>query len=432
MSRSYLEPIARGAARHARIKGLLFVCPALLAAALCLLLAASTWAQTRNPGAPNFEARKHPAEYLGPGREEKEPANLSEIRIGYFGPDNPEHPAGGSIRQGIELALDEANLENGYRGIPFRLISAWSENQWSTGVSSLTRLVFYDRVWAVIGGIDGPSTHLAEQVVVKARLPLISPISSDKTATLANVPWIFSLSPGDHAIAPVIAEMLVKRLHGSPFVVLSANDHDSQLLFREVKLALVSRTSALQHHLQFRSGGACDPGFVAEVLRRKPRAVVLLAGVEDSARMLVAMRSEGFDGDVIGGPAMARSVFPALAGSAVEGVALPALDEPGEHTSLFEKRFCRRYGKPPDYAAAQGYDSVQLLVAAIRKAGLNRARIGDALRALSPWPGVSGSIRWDGGGQNTRTARPATIQAGRVWTSSRDKADSNGLVKNSY
>ena len=32
------------------------------------------------------------------------------------------------------------------------------------------RIVYQDRVWAIIGGIDGPSAHLAEQVVAKARL----------------------------------------------------------------------------------------------------------------------------------------------------------------------------------------------------------------------------------------------------------------------
>jgi branched-chain amino acid transport system substrate-binding protein len=382
--------------------------------ALCfhMSLVPAANAQAANPKLPNFEARKHQAEYHGPGREEDEPGNLTEIRIGYFGPEHPEHIVGGTVRQGVQLALDEANREAGYRGIPFRLISVWSENPWSAGISSLTRAVYYDQVWAIVGGIDGPSTHLAEQVVVKARLALLSPLSSDKTANLTNIPWIFSVSPGDHVIAPVIAEGL-GHVQASAFVLVSANDHDSQLLFREVKQALQGRNAPLRHHLQFKSGGI-DPGLTGEVLRRKPQAVVLVAGVEDSARMLLALRAEGYNGHVIGGPAMSRSAFRVLAGSAAEGVFFATLDEPGDGTVSFAETFRRRYGKPADYAAAQGYDSMRLLVAAIRKAGLNRARIGDAVRALAPWPGVSGPICWDPAGQNTRTVRLGTIRGGRV------------------
>ena len=55
------------------------------------------------------------------------------------------------------------------------------------------------------------------------------------------------------------------------------------------------------------------------------------------------------------------------------------------------------------------YDAVQLLVAAVRQAGLNRARIGDALRDLSPWDGVAGTVRWDTLGGNTRPAHLGTV-----------------------
>ena len=56
-------------------------------------------------------------------------------------------------------------------------------------------------------GSTGPSAHLAEQVVAKARLPLVCPVSSDRTANVANVPWMFSVLPGDNAQAPCLAEV---------------------------------------------------------------------------------------------------------------------------------------------------------------------------------------------------------------------------------
>ena len=141
---------------------------------------------TRVP--PYFDARKNESAYNGPGREDPEPAGLTEVRIGYFGPGNPGHPQGGDIWQAVNMAIEEANAQGGYHGLPFRLVQAWAENPWSNGAGLVVRMAYVDKVWAIIGGIDGASTHLAETVVVKARVTLIFFGSTDKTVNLANVP----------------------------------------------------------------------------------------------------------------------------------------------------------------------------------------------------------------------------------------------------
>ena len=68
-----------------------------------------------------------------------------------------------------------------------------------------------DSVWAILGGIDGPSTHIAEQVTTKAWLPLLCAVSSDRTANAAVVPWMFSLLPGDHLQAPPVDQSAWRR-----------------------------------------------------------------------------------------------------------------------------------------------------------------------------------------------------------------------------
>ena len=73
-------------------------------------------------------------------------------------------------------------------------------------------MVYADGVWAILGGIDSASTHLAEQVTTKARLPLVCAASSDRTANSAIVPWIFSLLPGNQLQAPVLAAELARRI----------------------------------------------------------------------------------------------------------------------------------------------------------------------------------------------------------------------------
>ena len=110
--------------------------------------------------------------------------------------------------------------------------------------------------------------------------------------------------------------------------------------------------------------------------------------------------------------------FIELAGPAAEGVRFPLLfapDSADTNAAQFVARFTAAHHRAPDYPAAFTYDATRLLVEAIRRAGPNRARVREAPTQLSPWPGIGGTIHFDGTGQNTRadlsmgTIRDATI-----------------------
>jgi branched-chain amino acid transport system substrate-binding protein len=152
----------------------------------------------------------------------------------------------------------------------------------------------------------------------------------------------------------------------------------------------------------------------AGLRRAESDAIVLVAGAEHSARLLAALREAGFGGTVFGGPAMGRRPFVDKAGDAAEGVLFPLLCTSPEPADQFTKAFKSRTGKLPDYAAVQTYDAFRLLAAAVRKGGLNRVRIRDALGELSPWSGASGAVNWDPLGSNTRPPTLGTIRNGRV------------------
>ena len=146
----------------------------------------------------------------------------------------------------------------------------------------------------------------------------------------------------------------------------------------------------------------------------RPWAVVLAAGASDSAKLVKGLRAAGYKGPVFGGPWMGRRQFMHEAGAAAEGCLFPLLFAAGKQSENFVAAFSRRCGAPPDYASAHTYDAVRQVVAALRKAGLNRARAYDALRSLSPWEGVSGVTAWENQGAATQAVGIGTIVQGRV------------------
>ena len=357
-----------------------------------LVLAVAGLAQNSAPK-PYHDARKTPLSYNGPGRDDPEPKDVQEVRLAYFGPPDPSDAAGGQMWQGASLAIEEANRQGGYRGLPFRLIPAWDRNPWAGGVAKLARVVYDDKVWAIIGGIDGATTHLAEQVVAKAQLTLVNPAATDRSIHTASVPWLFSCAPGDHLLAAAISQELRER--GRRFAVVSAIDHDSRALVNQLKLALAQDRLSPVLHLEW-PGGTEDAARIARELdAAAPDAIAVVAAAREATALIKAIREAGFAGTLLSGPSIAR----AAPDPRLNGVLYPAL---GDIPPAFQTNFLTRYGRYPDYTAAHAYDAANIVIAAIRTGGLNRPRIRDAVRALSPTHGVTGVIEWDDQGQNHR------------------------------
>lgn len=200
-------------------------------------------------------------------------------------------------------------------------------------------------------------------------------------------------------------------------VVVSCTDHDSRMFVTELLAALSNFEVFPALHLKFRPGSTDFRTQLRSISQAQPAAVALIAGPQDAARFLTAMRREGLTLPVFGGPAMGRKLFAEAAGPFAEGLLFPLLWHPsaaGERSAIFTRRFRERFGIEPDYTAAHTYDAMNLLITAIRRTGLNRVLIRDAIRDLSPWSGVTGTITWDPTGHNHRSVRLGTIRDGQV------------------
>jgi len=410
------------------VNRLIFVRSAVaLATLLCLgFLPSTSAAQSADQSpAPYRRLRETALGYNGPSDDF---TNLTEIRIGWFGPSNPDDPLTGDLWWAANLAIQEANARASDSGLstsdflrlPFRLIPRWSVNPWGTGVSQLARMVYDEQPLALLGSMDSATTHLAEQVVAKAQLPLVSPIATDKTATLAGVSWMFSCAPDDDAIARVLVEAVLAGLKSPAdrIVLLATTDHESRMTAREVVRELTHRG----RKPDFRFDVPPDAADIAQQLQAaadaKPAVVLIIAGAEDSARLTKAVRDKVGTVTIFGGQSMSRTRFKEPAGPAAEGTCFPLLFVPNSGDTIsahFIERFTSEHHRPPDYTAALTYDATRLLVEAIRRAGPNRARIREALTQLSPWSGIAGTIHFDGTGQNTRTELGmGTIRNGTV------------------
>ncbi len=380
-------------------------------AGLCCLIRPALAGQAEGPF---FDGRTSLHHYNGPGRDDIDPPGLTEIRIGYFGPSDPDHPLYGDSWTAAQMAIDDLNARGGYRGLPFRLLPAWSENPWGSGVGQIARMVYNDGIQAIIGGVDGPTAHLAEQIVAKARLPLLNPGSTDRSANMAHVPWIFSCLPGDDLQMELLLETLEKNGHTDTIVLISATDHDSRAVTTEFLEALSKRESALHYHLNVTTGDETElSNLNRQLLAGSVRpTLVILADPQVSAQVARHL-APIYSGPVYGSSAMGRRSFHEAAAGLSNRFIFPLPADLGA-LEEFSKRFRSETGHPADFAAAQTYDAIELLGEAVREAGANRARIGDTLRAKFSWSGAAGPIVWDLTGQNTRPVTMVEMESGQI------------------
>ncbi|MCS7237452.1 MAG: ABC transporter substrate-binding protein [Thermoguttaceae bacterium] len=381
----------------------------------CLLLWTAGEDASSAASTPFFRLRDHATLYYGPGREIPPPESIGEVALAYFGPADPAHPKGGSVWAGASLAIDFLRTKNA-RGKchNVRLISYWTKDPWAGGAGLLAKGIYSDPVWAVIGGVDGETTHLAVQVAAKARIVIISPGNTDKTTHFANVPWVFSILPGDDLLAETLIAEWERRGLSREVVLLSATDHDSRIFAGELVNILSRRKGGLRYRADWKPSDPDLPELLRQVLSAKPKCLAVVADPLQTARVINLAREEGYREVIFAGPTAGQSLCAENLSPTAGEVIFPFCWEATERTSEFVDLFREKYGRTPDYLAAAGFDSVLLCAEAIERGGLNRVKINDALRSLPPWVGASGQIIWDRTGMNVRLPLLARRIDGRL------------------
>ncbi|MDR0761375.1 MAG: ABC transporter substrate-binding protein, partial [Treponema sp.] len=105
-----------------------------------------------------------------------------------------------------------------------------------------------------------------------------------------------------------------------------------------------------------------------------------------------------------------------LGGTAVEGLFAPVsffAESEDPAVQEFVKEFTARFGMEPSALAAQAYDSIGILLEAIKQAGtLDRAAVRDAVNAIN-YPGITGPTFFDSIGDADKQFQKVVIRNGK-------------------
>jgi ABC-type branched-subunit amino acid transport system substrate-binding protein len=378
-----------------------------------------------------------PLVFPGPGREKPEPEGLKSVKVGFLGPiektvsvatggASHEEVLGIKMLQGIQLAFEQANARGGYRGrIPYELVIRNDNGLWGASGNEVIHLAYNEKVWAIIGGIDGANTHIAIRVALKAEVPWVGSGDTDPSFVETKIPWVFSVISNDRQMCYLLADYAYQKLGLKRVAGLRAANRYGRVNIDEFRDGSRRLGHPLVAELQYRVG---DTDFTAHLERIKGLnvdGVFTYGDAKESALILKQMREMGMTGQVfLASDRIVSDEFVKIVGEnpgpVVAGYPYdptrgdPKLDE-------FRKAFRQRFKDEPEQYAAHGYDGACILIEAIERAGLNRALIRDAMAEVKRYPGVTGEIIFDAVQNDVSHASLAILENGKFGFYSREE-----------
>jgi branched-chain amino acid transport system substrate-binding protein len=378
----------------------------------------------------------HPNIYSGAARDIPEPKDITEVRIGFFGPvePNPESIFGTRMLHGAQLAVEEANAHGGYGGKPFRLMphndydnwqakAVYGEDRptdptiWGSASNEVVKMVYDDRDWAIFGSISSESTHIALRVALRAEIPIVNSASTDPTIPETYIPWYFTDLQDDRVQCLTLARRIYTELGLKRVALLRVNSRYGRfgvMKFRDASRRLGHPVVIEQKYLP----GDTDFSKQLNVIRSsRADAIVLWTDETQAALILKQMRAAGMKQRVFGAYRTLGDTLLKEAGGAAEGFEAVFPYDPTRNDPRwldFNRRFEDRFHEKPEQFASLAYDAMNALLDSICKSGLNRARIHDALAGIEEYDGVTGHMIFDPNQKNVAPMYLGTVHNGAI------------------
>jgi len=378
----------------------------------------------------------HPNIYSGAGRDIPEPKNLTEVRIGFMGPieHNPDSIFGLRMLHGAQLAIEEANAHGGYGGKPFKLMlhndydnwqakAVYGDDRptdpaiWGSSSNEAVKMIYDDRDWAIFGSISSETTHIMLRVALRAEIPIVNSASTDPTIPETYIPWYFTDLQDDRVQTFTLARRIFTELGLKRPAILRVNNRYGRLgvpKFRDASRRLGHPVVIEQKFLP----GDTDFSKPLQVIRSsRADAIVLWADETQAALILKQMRAAGMKQRVFGSYRTLGPTLLAEAGDAAEGFEAVFPYDPTRNDPRwldFNQHFEARFHEKPEQFASLAYDAMNALLDSICKAGLNRARIHDALANIEEYDGVTGHMVFDPNQKNVSPMYLGTVHHGSI------------------
>ena len=304
----------------------------------------------------------------------------------------PAGQYGQSIKNGLQLAVDELNAAGGVKGNKIVVQFEDEAGKKEQAIDVFKKLIFQDKVLMVFGPTLSNSAQAADPIAQAAKIVAFGTSNTaDGITSIGD--YIFRNSVTEADVLPEMLRVAIKHANMKKVAVLYGNDDVfTKSGYDAFKKALENLKVPVTTTETFAKG---DVDFKAQLTKIKASgadAIVLSALIAEGAPIMVQARQLGIDLPVIGGNGMNSVKIFDLAKDKSDNhwVGSPwSLSSQTKENQHFVVAYTQKYKAAPDQFSAQAYDAMNIVATALGKLKLSgnletdRKALRDALPAVT-------------------------------------------------
>jgi branched-chain amino acid transport system substrate-binding protein len=323
-----------------------------------------------------------------------------------------------STRNGVELAVNEANAAGGVKGKKIAVRVYDDQGKPEEAANAVTRLITQDKVKVILGEVASTNSLAMAPKSQQAQVPMITPSSTNPKVTEVG-DYIFRVCFIDPFQGAVMAKFAKENLKAQHVAILKDQKSDYSIGLTEVFTAKFTEMGGKIVATEAYSQGDTDFRAQLTAIRSaKPDAIYVPGYYTDVGLIARQARELGLKSTLLGGDGWESEKLFELGGSAVEGSYYSnhySADDPSPTVQKFLTDFKKAYGAVPDSLAALGYDAAKVAIDAMKRApDLNGPALRDAIAQTKSFPGVAGTISLDEKRNATKPAVVLEVSGGKL------------------
>ena len=316
----------------------------------------------------------------------------ADIRIGAAEAlTGPAAKYGIAIKNGLTLAIDEINGKGGVHGNKLALIIEDEQGKKEEAINVFKKLIFQDKVLMVFGPTLSNSAFAADPIAAAAKIVVFG-TSNTADGISAMGPTVFRNSVMEADVLPVTTKAAVKQFGIKKVAIVYGNDDAFTKNGYDVfKSTLDAQKIAITATETYAKGDVDFKAQLTKIKATNPDAIVCSCLAEEAANIILQTRTLGMKQPFVGGNGFNSPKLFEIARDAADNTVMGS-PWSSENLTAANKAFIAayktRFNADPDQFAAQAYDAVHIVAAALAKAKLtgaldkDRAALRDALPAI--------------------------------------------------
>ncbi len=322
-----------------------------------------------------------------------------EIKIAVVGPmtgDSAQY--GQSFKRATELMASKVNEAGGVNGSPIKLEIVDDKNDAKEATNVAQKLVSDEKIVGVIGHFSSTASLAAAPIYQRAQLVELSPTSSHPEFTKQGT-YMFRNVNTQAIEGPILADFAVNDLKKKKIAVIYVNDD----------WGITAKDNFIEAAEELGATITAEEAFIGGQTRDFAPTITKIKGTNPDLIFLAAMYSEtgmiaqqleqlNYDVDLLGTSSLNNDQLIKLAGAAVDGLYLTNNYFPGnpdEKVQEFIEDYKEAYGVEPDQFAAVAYDSLGMMIEALKTSGPDRVKLRDSLVDIKDYNGVTGKTTFN-------------------------------------